>query len=284
MERRSKERVINLEVYTDGSLKRKGKNMLFGGWAFVVVQDSKEIYHQSGNEFNTTNQRMELTAVQKALEYIQSIRRKSEKVVIYSDSAYIINCYKQEWYVKWEHNHWMNKANEPVANQDLWVPILPFFDNFWYNFKKVAGHTGNYWNEYCDTLAQNAAKVCQNNFRGLKHMDEKNFDIYEVEANDYKSFIEQIKPECRIIKEVKLDWKTSQIQIVSKKTGHILAGRTFDHRTGNKERDPERYYIYETPLAEESRPPVPKYHLHLDTREEVQAFFTALSKMKGDNK
>ena len=284
MERHSKERIADLEIYTDGSLKKKGQNMTFGGWAFVVVQDNKEITCQYGHEFNTTNQRMELTAVVKALEYAYAVRKNSEKVVIHSDSAYIINCYQKSWYLGWETNGWLNSQQQPVANADLWEQIIPFFDNFWYNFKKVPAHAGNYWNEHCDKLAQSAADFCFKNFRGIKSMDKvDNNAIYEVEAQDYKNFIEQIKPEYKIIKEVKLDWKTTQIQVRSKITNHLLAARTYDSRHGNKQRDPERYYIYETPLAEESLPPTPKYKLNLETREEVQAFFTALSKMREEH-
>ena len=56
MERHSKEKVINLEVYTDGSLKKTGMKSTFGGWAYIVTQDGKELYYASGNEPNTTNQ------------------------------------------------------------------------------------------------------------------------------------------------------------------------------------------------------------------------------------
>ena len=89
MEARSKEKIINLEIYTDGSLKKTG-HFTFGGWAFLVVQDTKLLYYNSGSEYNTTNQRMELTAIKEALAYINNIRRKCEKVIIYSDSAYAI--------------------------------------------------------------------------------------------------------------------------------------------------------------------------------------------------
>ena len=115
----------------------------FGGWAYIVTQDGKELYYASGNEPNTTNQRMELIAIREALNYVKNVRRNSEKVVIYSDSAYAINCYLQEWYVNWQANGWRNASKKEVANQDLWREIIPFFDNFWYDFKKVEGHTGN---------------------------------------------------------------------------------------------------------------------------------------------
>ena len=166
MERRSKQKIIPLEIYTDGALKKLGQQSTFGGWAFYALRDGIEIYHRSGSIPMSTNQRMELYAVVEALKYAQQTRQKSEKVIIYSDSAYIINCYLQEWYNKWESNGWRNANKQPVANQDLWMEILPFFDNFWYDFRKVEGHAGDYWNEKCDQLAQLEAKTLKINWRG----------------------------------------------------------------------------------------------------------------------
>lgn len=166
MEKRSKEKIINLEIYTDGSLKKVGNSMTFGGWAFIVLKDNQKLYETSGGESDTTNQRMELLAISKALEYASSIRRPNEKVIIYSDSAYATNCYLQKWYLAWQNNGWLNSNKKPIANQDLWIQIIPYFDNFWYNFKKVPGHAGNYWNEECDRLAQNNAEIIKYNWRG----------------------------------------------------------------------------------------------------------------------
>lgn len=165
MERRSKERVIEIEIYTDGSLKKSGQST-YGGWAFIVVHDSKEIYCDFGSEYGTTNQRMELTAILKALEYAKTKRRGSERVVIYSDSAYAVNCYLKEWYINWQNNGWMTSAGKEVANKDLWFQIVPFFDNFWYEFRKVKGHDNVYWNEICDQYAQNEADKLKKNWRG----------------------------------------------------------------------------------------------------------------------
>ena len=171
MERHSAEKIIKLEIYTDGSLKKTGQNSTFGGWAYIVVQDGKELYNASGNEYNTTNQRMELLAIANALDYAKSIRRNAEKVVVYSDSAYAINCYLQEWYLNWQTNGWKNANKQEVANQDLWQKIIPYFDNFWYDFKKIKGHDGNYWNEECDKLAQNEAEKLKKNWRGTQNVE-----------------------------------------------------------------------------------------------------------------
>ena len=165
-DRRSKERVMTLEIYTDGSLKKLGQQMTFGGWAYVASRDNERLYAAAGNEYGTTNQRMELRAILEALKYASSVRRPAERVVIYSDSAYIINCYSQDWYITWQKNGWMNAKKQSVANQDLWCEIIPYFDNFWYSFVKVPGHSGIFWNEECDTLAQTAANELKLTWRG----------------------------------------------------------------------------------------------------------------------
>jgi ribonuclease HI len=165
MERRSKERVLPIEIYTDGSLKKIG-DKTFGGWGYVILRDNKEVFTASGAENDTTNQRMELMAVAEALKYIYTHRRKSEKIIVYSDSAYFINCYLQEWYLKWQSNGWTNANGKDVANQDLWREIIPFFDNFWYDFRKVEGHSNVYWNEYVDSLAQKQAELSKHEWRG----------------------------------------------------------------------------------------------------------------------
>lgn len=163
---RSNEHVIELSIYTDGSCKRIGQSMTFGGWSFIAFREQDEIYGTAGSELDTTNQRMELLAICKALEYAAANRRPSEKVIIYSDSAYVINCYIQEWYIDWMENGWFNSAHKPVANQDLWVRILPYFDNYWYEFRKVEGHTGDFWNEKADSMAQEAAEALKKEYRG----------------------------------------------------------------------------------------------------------------------
>ena len=164
-ERRSREKVINLEVYTDGSLKKLGAKT-FGGWSFIVLRDNQKVYEASGSEYDTTNQRMELEAIRQALKYVSTIRRINEKVMIYSDSAYAINCYTQAWYLKWMYNGWVNANKKTVSNQDLWIDIIPYFDSFWYGFKKVDGHSNVFWNEVCDKMAQKEAETLKIKWRG----------------------------------------------------------------------------------------------------------------------
>ena len=164
-ERRSNEHIIPLDIYTDGSLKKIGSTA-FGGWAYIVTQDGKEVCWAAGGENCTTNQRMELKAILEGLKYAKFNRRPNERVTIYSDSAYAINCYRQQWYVNWQSNGWRNANKQSVANQDLWIQIIPFFENFWYDFCKVEGHAGIFWNEECDKHAQYEAEQLKHKWRG----------------------------------------------------------------------------------------------------------------------
>jgi len=168
MERHSQARIPTIEIYTDGSCKKMG-TATFGGWAFIVIQEHNLSYKASGSMPGATNQQMELEAIAQSLEYIKSIRRQNEKVIIYSDSAYAINCYSQKWYERWRDNGWINAAKKPVANVDLWTRIIPFFENWWYEFRKVVGHAGVVWNEECDSLAQKEAEHLKLTWRGIQN-------------------------------------------------------------------------------------------------------------------
>ena len=165
-EKRSNEKIAKLEIYTDGSLKKVGQDMTFGGWSFIALRGGEFIYQASGSEYGTTNQRMELTGIRNALEFARANRQLNENVTIYSDSAYAINCYLQEWYVTWQRNGWVNSKHEDVANQDLWIDIVPYFDDFWYHFSKVKGHGDSYWNNECDRLAQAEAQKLKDHWQG----------------------------------------------------------------------------------------------------------------------
>lgn len=145
--------LIPYKVYTDGSARRLG-NGYCGGWAYCILYDSDMIKSDSGNELNSTNQRMEMLSIIKALEYIQSIKKPKDECYIYSDSAYIINCKNNFWYRNWMRNGWITSTKKGVSNIDLWVKLIPFFENKNYYFFKVKGHENDYYNNYVDKMAQ----------------------------------------------------------------------------------------------------------------------------------
>ena len=158
-------KIIPYELYCDGSCKSMG-DMTFGGWSFILVQDGKIIAKNFGNEANTTNQRMELTAAIKGIEVAQQFKKPDDLLRIYSDSAYLINCCNKYWYKSWLANGWRTAAKKPVLNDDLWRELIPYFERLDYEFYKVEGHAGHTLNEMCDKYAQDAAQRLKENWKG----------------------------------------------------------------------------------------------------------------------
>lgn len=143
-----------LEFYTDGAYSSRSD---MGGWAAICVEDDVIIDRQSGMEPYSTNNRMELTAFLSALENIDTIQTGNTKVRIYTDSAYISNCFAQKWYVKWRANGWKTSDKQPVKNQDLWTRILALYIKHKKDFDleviKVAAHKDNKYNKIVDEMA-----------------------------------------------------------------------------------------------------------------------------------
>jgi len=110
----------------------------------------------SGAEPRTTNQRMELTAAVEGLAAIPGRRR----VHLHSDSAYIVNCFRDRWWERWERGGWLGAGHKPVTNRDLWERLLAETRRHDVTWVKVAGHAGDPLNERVDQLARaEAAKI-----------------------------------------------------------------------------------------------------------------------------
>lgn len=140
-------------AYTDGSTSNNGYKDAIGSWAFVVV-DSNEIVYTAADkiEQDATNNKCELIAVIRACRWL-SRHRPDENHTIYTDSAYIVNCYKEEWYKKWQLNGWKNSHKQSVANQELWQSLIPYFLSSHFTFEKVKAHADNEFNNMADELA-----------------------------------------------------------------------------------------------------------------------------------
>jgi len=137
-------------VYTDGScLGNPGP----GGWAWAVPDGP----YESGADPQTTNQRMEVTAVVRALSALLPGARGG--LLVRSDSAYVVNCFLQRWWAGWQRRNWRNSQGKPVANRDLWEQLLPLAldPNVSVRFEWVKGHSGDHWNDVVDELATTAA-------------------------------------------------------------------------------------------------------------------------------
>lgn len=137
-------------IYTDGAC---SGNPGPGGWAAILICKGKE-REISGFEPHTTNQRMELIA---AIEGLKTLKF-SCIVTLYSDSAYLINAFRQNWIGNWLSNGWLNSQRKPVENRDLWEEILRLSEMHQVEWIKVPGHRDNQYNNRCDLLARTAIK------------------------------------------------------------------------------------------------------------------------------
>ena len=188
---------MNIVAYTDGSASKSRS-----GYGFVVLVDDEKIYEGAGTgATGTTNQQMELAAVIEALDWINNNCDISDgsTITIYSDSAYIINCYTDKWYVNWMSNDWKNSKGEDVANILSWRYLIKYFQKPNYDFQKVKGHSGHVYNELADKLATGKNKPTESKYLTTsKKYDKIYIELSEIllnyscKKNDTKYTIEQI--------------------------------------------------------------------------------------------
>ena len=130
-----------IKIYTDGSSRG---NPGPGGYGIVLLYKDNRKEISQGYKL-TTNNRMELTAVIKAL---QSIKNDKLEIKIYSDSKYVVESIEKGWIWNWEKKNFKKKLNS-----DLWKVVIPLYKKFNVKFEWVKGHAGNIENERCDELA-----------------------------------------------------------------------------------------------------------------------------------
>ncbi|SRR5581483_7269168 len=132
-------------VYTDGAC---SGNPGPGGWAWAVEDGP----FASGAEPHTTNQRMEITAA------LEAVRDLEGPLVVVSDSTYVVNCFRDSWWKGWLARGWTNASRKPVANRDLWEPLVELFRTRGdIEFRWVKGHGTDVMNNLVDALAVKAA-------------------------------------------------------------------------------------------------------------------------------
>jgi ribonuclease HI len=138
---------VTTEAYTDGAC---SGNPGPGGWAWAVPGGA----YAFGHEAHTTNQRMEIQA---ALEAVLAI---DGPLVIVSDSTYVVNCFRDKWWEGWMRRGWTNSARKPVANRDLWEPLIDLVRTRGdVTFRWVKGHAGDEFNDLVDELAVRASQL-----------------------------------------------------------------------------------------------------------------------------
>lgn len=137
-----------VKIYTDGAC---SGNPGPGGYGAILIYNEveKEI---SGGENNTTNNKMEMLAVIKALELL----KEKCDVEIYSDSAYVVNSINNKWVYSWKENNWIKSDKTRAKNIELWERLLKLISFHNVRFIKVKGHADNMYNNRCDRLAVEA--------------------------------------------------------------------------------------------------------------------------------
>ena len=139
-----------IKIYTDGSCLENPGN---GGWA-AIINKNGNINRITGNEKNTTNNRMELMAPINALKNLDKIN----KIEIYTDSQYV-KLGITEWINTWIKNNWKTSKKEDVKNKDLWIELYNLNKSLNVKWIWVKAHAGNPLNEEVDLLAKKAANL-----------------------------------------------------------------------------------------------------------------------------
>lgn len=135
----------HVDLFTDGAC---SGNPGPGGYAAILRYGNKE-KELSGGEENTTNNRMELSAIISGL----SALKESCDVTVYSDSKYVIDAINNGWAESWKANNWKKKDKKPALNPDLWDSLLSLLSQHNVSFVWIKGHDGHPENERCDKLA-----------------------------------------------------------------------------------------------------------------------------------
>ena len=129
------------EVYTDGACRG---NPGPGGWAWAVPHGPQA----AGADPATTNQRMEVRAV------LEAVTALPAPLLVVSDSTYVVTCFRDGWWRRWQANGWLTSAKKPVANRDLWEPLVTLVNERGdVTFRWVKGHSGDEMNDLVDRLA-----------------------------------------------------------------------------------------------------------------------------------
>lgn len=135
----------HVDLYTDGACSgNPGK----GGYGGILMYNGKSKEY-SGFEKETTNNRMELTAVIEGLKML----KEPVELSVYSDSAYTVNAFLNDWISTWISNGWRTANKKPVQNIDLWQQLIELIKVHKVTWIKVKGHADNVYNNRCDALA-----------------------------------------------------------------------------------------------------------------------------------
>ncbi|MEA4988585.1 MAG: ribonuclease H [Anaerovorax sp.] len=125
-----------IKIYTDGACSGNQNESNIGGWGAILEygEHTKELY---GGEPNTTNNRMEMMALLNALS---ALKKEGQTISVFSDSSYLMNCFREKWYINWKKNNWKTSKKTDVENRDLWEALLALVEKHNIKFYRVKGH------------------------------------------------------------------------------------------------------------------------------------------------
>ena len=164
-----------VRIYTDGGCSGNQESTNFGGWGAILQsgEHEKELW---GGQADTTNTRMELTAV---IEAFKALKKDGLDIQVFSDSAYVANCFREKWYESWEKNHWRNAAHKAVENQELWKELLALVRRHNAEFFRVKGHvnlkskTTDFDKLYEKFLQWNGSRFSFDDFKRITEMNNR---------------------------------------------------------------------------------------------------------------
>jgi len=127
-------KIVN--IYTDGACSGNQSAENVGGWGAVLEygEHCKELY---GGEKNTTNNRMEMMAL---LNAFRALKKNNLTIRVFSDSSYLMNCFRERWYENWYRNNWKTSKKTDVENRDLWELLFSYITKHSIEFYRVKGH------------------------------------------------------------------------------------------------------------------------------------------------
>lgn len=164
-----------LKIYTDGACSGNQNEENIGGWGAILEYGTtqKELF---GGEINTTNNRMEMTAL---IEALSALKKEAQTIEVYSDSSYLMDCFRQKWYVNWQKNGWMTSKKTPVENKELWLRLLDLIEKHTVEFYRVKGHVNldhpstNVSSHYKKFVEWNGSRFSMEDFRYVTKMNNR---------------------------------------------------------------------------------------------------------------
>ena len=148
--------MINIEIYTDGAC-NQAKNT--GGWSFLILENKEPKVQKSGALINTTNNQCEMWAAIHALNEISTMKfNEPINVILYSDSAYLVNAFVEDWISNWEKNGWITAKKQSVLNKELWDMLIVLQKKLAVEFIQIRRCSNDYAKRV-DKMAKTPSKV-----------------------------------------------------------------------------------------------------------------------------